>query len=218
MNDYIWYCSYGSNIYFERFKLYIRGGTEAFVSKNFPGCSDKRLPEKDFGYEIPYELYFSRNAIAWENKGVAFISSGSDMTKKTYCRIYKITKDQFKDVVLQENALGPEDELSIDYKTLLKDGAVLIKELADKDRWYPKLLLVGSKENIPILTFTSLSDVYDSTYSLPGKKYLTTIIKGLMQSHKHLEQRDLIDYLKPLKGIAGGYSDTDLMEIVNDAL
>lgn len=58
MNDYLWYCAYGSNICFDRFILYIRGGTAPFVNRSFPGCTDKRLPVETTGFDITHQLYF----------------------------------------------------------------------------------------------------------------------------------------------------------------
>ncbi len=81
MEKHVWYCSYGSNLLIERFRLYIEGGTADFIDRDFKGCHDKTMPVIDEGYLIPYELYFLKKAMQWENMGVAFIESNPNKEK-----------------------------------------------------------------------------------------------------------------------------------------
>ena len=90
MNEYIWYCAYGSNLLEERFYLYITGGKIEYIDVEYNGCTDKTPPKKTNILSIPYDLYFSQRATIWENKAVAFIKSTEDHTKKTLCKLYLI--------------------------------------------------------------------------------------------------------------------------------
>ncbi|ONI46484.1 hypothetical protein AN640_03395 [Candidatus Epulonipiscium fishelsonii] len=96
--EYVWYASYGSNILYERFLYYIRGGR--FNQREHIGCKNTRLPLKDEPILIPYSLYFGNNSSMWEGKGVAFLDT--DQVGITMGRMYLITKDQFEDIWKQE--------------------------------------------------------------------------------------------------------------------
>ncbi len=216
MSEYVWYCSYGSNLLYERFKLYIQGGTAPFIDKNFAGCTNKQLPEDNSGMIIPFELYFSKQSKPWENKAVAFIDSKKDISKQTWSRIYKITREQFRQVVLQENGLLPGEPLEIDFNALEKKGSCLIGS-EGQFRWYGRLLKVGEKENLPIITFTAKWDMDDVEPFAPGEKYLTTIIRGIKESQS-VNPGDIFNYLKNIKGIAGRFSDKSLKEIIDHAI
>lgn len=89
-DNYIWYACYGSNINRARFMRYINN------------CSDTTPPVGDRPFELPYSIYFAASSVRWENKAVAFL----DDTKAGYAlgRIYKITREQYEEVKLQEGA------------------------------------------------------------------------------------------------------------------
>ena len=101
-SNYVWYVSYGSNILFERFNIYLTGNnTSRFkLSNHVKTITD---PPLDYRFiEIPYELYFAKKAARWENKGVAFIDPSAPGI--TYGKAYLITKEQFDSVMKQEGA------------------------------------------------------------------------------------------------------------------
>lgn len=213
MEKHVWYCSYGSNLLIERFRLYIEGGTAAFIDRGFRGCTDKSMPVCNEGYLIPHELYFSKKAKQWENMGVAFIEPIPNKEAKTYCRIYKITREQFIEIVQQENGLEPDVlKLDIDFDKLLEAKTILLPE-SDEKTWYPKLMLVGVKDRVPVLTFTSNWDKEEITYSKPGGKYLNVIAKGIKESFR-LDDKAIIDYFMEKNGIKEFYKREELVNLL----
>lgn len=116
--EYIWYACYGSNINYKRFMMYINGGKHA--SKT--GCNDKSEPLEYRSYIIEHPIYFAGESKNWTG-GMAFLDYKS--TGKTYGKIYKIKKEQFKDIFEQENEL------------------------------YDTIILLGYIDKLPILTFTA---------------------------------------------------------------
>ena len=127
MSDYIWYACYGSNLSAERFACYIESGTCKENGKFYPGCRDKTRWTEDHFAMLPGRMYFGRQSSAWENGGVAFFEESDE--SRVYMRLYRITQEQFEDVVEQEGSA--------------------------KD-WYGHMICLGSGENgEPIYTFTS---------------------------------------------------------------
>jgi hypothetical protein len=102
-NHLIWYASYGSNINYERFLLYIIGESKDFYGVEISniGCDDKSLPLKDVLYEFNYPVYFAKPKNRWGG-GVAFL----DIRKKghSFGRAYLVTKEQFKSIMIQEGS------------------------------------------------------------------------------------------------------------------
>lgn len=114
MSNYVWYASYGSNLLEERFLCYIQGGKPAGAIKTYKGCVDKSLPTASEGLEIPYSLYFAKHAGIWNGGGVAFIHHETTTRERTLARMYRITKAQFYDVVMQENRLPDRPPIELD--------------------------------------------------------------------------------------------------------
>lgn len=213
MEKHVWYCSYGSNLLIERFRLYIEGGTADFIDRDFKGCNDKTMPVIDEGYLIPHELYFSKKAKQWENKGVAFIESNPNKEAKTYCRIYKVTLEQFIEIVQQENGQDPDvSKLDIDFDKLMDEKSIILPQYENLG-WYPKLLLVGFKNEIPILTFTSNWVKEEITYSKPGAKYLNVIANGIKESF-NISDDSVMEYFLNKNGIKELYKKTELEDLL----
>lgn len=236
--EYIWYCSYGSNLSFDRFKLYLFGGSLPLSEKTFPGCSEKVDPselQKRF-LPIPYEIYFASQVEFWDNMGVAFLEPEENASKKTYCRLYRISINQFHEIVQQENSVfrNPHTEI-FDLEKLNRDKIILLGS-EDENIHYGKIVKVGELEELPIVAFTakwstkvkrkSDEDKKNFTgYTKPSKWYLTTIIEGLLESEvtggNKLGKDEIIEYLSSLKGISDGestnpYSAEELKKIVDE--
>ena len=98
----IWYACYGSNILYERFCCYIKGGVYAPTGKTYAGCSDKTLPTENGPILIPYEMYFGNKSRSWGDCGVAFL----DISKPSAVlgRAYLISDEQFDEVHRQEGS------------------------------------------------------------------------------------------------------------------
>jgi hypothetical protein len=103
MNDHadlVWYVCYGSNILYERFMCYIRGGIFYANGKGYPGCTDKTPPQDFRAVIIPYEMYFGNSSPSWGNTGVAFLDI--EKPSSTPGRMYLITEAQFNEIHCQE--------------------------------------------------------------------------------------------------------------------
>ena len=129
--DYIWYVGYGSNLSRQRFFCYIEGGTPDFGKRKHAGCNkDSTLPVDNKAIVIPYPLYFAlpnncKETSNWGCGGVAFIGHHGVKEVKTFCRMWKITKEQYEDVRNQEGRA-----------------------------WYGKEIQLGEEEDVPIYTIT----------------------------------------------------------------
>jgi len=135
INHYVWYVGYGSNLSKQRFLCYILGGTPKYGKKSNQGCTNKTLPLEDRPIKIPYSLYFAlpgeiEGTSNWCKGGVAFITPEKveDENLWTLGRMWKITKDQYKEVKKQEGTT-----------------------------WYNHEILIGEDNGIPIYTITNKS-------------------------------------------------------------
>ena len=101
--DLVWYVAYGSNLWSERFHLYIEGGSNPDVQagRTFTGCRDTTPPRTWQRVELPGEVYFAKRSSAWQNGGVAFLHTEADAT--FVGRAWQVTRQQYFDVFDQEN-------------------------------------------------------------------------------------------------------------------
>ncbi len=194
--NYCWYTSFGSNMLKERFYSYILGGKSSITGTYYHGCRDKTLPLENRGCFLNHPLYFSRNSRTWENGGVAFIDIKTNSSVKTPARSYLITKDQFADILCQENGRDPgEHKMDINFNDIVKKGFLSLKNLT----WYNTILFTGLEKGIHSFTFTG-SPKNDTGYSEPGDLYLTTIIRGMIETFDFTD-KEIIGYLKNAEGI-----------------
>lgn len=130
--DYIWYVGYGSNLSEQRFLCYIKGGTSCFGKKKNDGCKkDPTLPAENKSIIIHYPLYFAlpnnlKQTSNWGRGGVAFIGHHENKGLKTFCRMWKITREQYEEVRDQEGR-----------------------------SWYGKEIPLGENGGVPIYTITN---------------------------------------------------------------
>lgn len=89
-STHVWYACYGSNLSKERFMRYIQR------------CTDKTPPAEDRPFVFDHPIYFAKSASHWQNGGKAFLDDSS--TGLAYGRIYKITREQYEEVKLQEGS------------------------------------------------------------------------------------------------------------------
>ena len=99
-NNLVYYVAYGSNILEERFLNYIQGGICRYNGKKYSPCHNSHKPIKSIPYEIPYNIYFSKNSPSWNGSPVCFL----DVSKKgfAYGKAYLITKEQLEEIQKQE--------------------------------------------------------------------------------------------------------------------
>lgn len=200
-NDLVWYACYGSNLLESRFFCYIKGGVPEGSKKEHQGCTDKSPPKACEKYFIPHQLYFAEKSKQWDNCGVAFIKSTpfyDECEKFTYARKYLITKEQFVQVLRQENGKDIDDtSINIDFEIAEINKYFLVGK-EHECKWYGKVINLGKENGIPIFTFTAKNDFID--YNPPSDKYLKIIIKGIKETFK-IEGNEIIDYLISIHGI-----------------
>lgn len=126
--EYTWYASYGSNMLYERFMYYIKGGYCEFNNKTYTGCKDKTPPKGDKPVIIPYRMYFGNQSASWGNGGVSFLDLNTP--GKSLGRMYLVTREQFGDIHDQEGK---------------------------HKNWYNEVCEIGECEGYKILTFTNKS-------------------------------------------------------------
>ncbi len=205
--EYVWYLSYGSNLNKNRFYCYILGGQPPGSMEREKGCRDGAEPLKVRGKTIPHEMVFAGTSTRWNNKGVAAIDPKEDPTALTYARMYLITKDQFFDLVKQENYIPLKQKLDWILPTKGEEKVVL------PDNWYGKLLHLGEEEGYPIYTFTVLEDFKHILINPPDPSYLKIIQKGLEESHI-FSLWEVEKYFMQQRGIKGYYSREELQQIL----
>lgn len=204
--EYIWYASYGSNIFRERFLCYIQGGKPNGSQKEHEGCTDKSLPVGDENIGIKHELYFAQKSKSWNRGGVAFIRTDLNENAETLGRMYKITKEQFIEVVKQENNFL--EELKVDFDKAIRKGSAIFKEKS----WYGNLVFLGSNSGASIFTFTNAKNL-DAEVNAPDVNYLRTIAIGLKETY-NMENTAIENYLKSKTGITGTTMVDKLEEIL----
>lgn len=191
----------------ERFLCYIRGGSPIGRNDVYKGCGDKTLPEENDGFNISSRLYFAKRYKGWKNGGVAFISNTFKSNFNTLARMYLITEDQFIDVVKQETK--HEGELNIDFEKCIKNDSLVFRDPS----WYGNLIYLGEQNDKPIFTFTSKTDFVDQV-NKPNDFYLKTIIEGIKETFPSFKDLDICEYLLPLDGIKGNYTEEQLIALV----
>ncbi|MED6119857.1 Histone deacetylase 5 [Stylosanthes scabra] len=202
-NIYIWYASYGSNMWNSRFLCYVAGGQVEGMKRNCSGSMDKALPKATVWKTFPCHIFFGREAThTWGPGGVAFLNPEETSQHKTHMCLYKISLEQFNDILFQENGL------SIDVVSPLVDitilDAISEKEFNSqevKDGWYGNVVYLGKEQDIPVVTMTcSLADIEGFKSGKlplkpPNEAYAKTLIKGLVEG-KQLSEAEAIAYIE----------------------
>lgn len=165
MNE-VWYVSYGSNMNRGRFMKYIEGGTAGM--KTYPGARDKSAPKETIDLTLPYPLKFAGDSSVWTG-GVAYLDINRGGSTRAVG--YRITMEQFIDVVSQENKL--------DVPVVIKEHAgnyEIVSELPKGSviPLYDKIVNLGDSDGVPMLTFTS-SDLDSWVETEPSAAYINML-------------------------------------------
>ena len=99
-HDYVWYASYGSNMLYERFLTFIKGGYCKFNGLEYKGCRNKLIPKDSRPIAIPYNMYFGNESSIWGNSGVSFLNVEKHGT--ALGRMHLVTGEQFEDILSQQ--------------------------------------------------------------------------------------------------------------------
>ncbi|QDP42260.1 hypothetical protein FN924_17975 [Radiobacillus deserti] len=187
----------------ERFLCYIQGGTPKGATRDNPGCRDQSLPVKEQSYVMKHELFFAKEAGRWQGKGVAFIDPAKNEQSHTYSYMYMITKEQFLDVVAQENSVSHVD---LDIEKVIEKGNEVFRE-----SWYGNVLYLGEADGVPIFTFTSPNELLEEELNPPSIEYVRTIMHGL-KGEVGLTDDEIVSYLLETHGIKGFMSREQLIQ------
>ncbi|KAJ9140542.1 hypothetical protein P3X46_031177 [Hevea brasiliensis] len=199
----IWYATFGSNMLKRRFLCYIQGGQVDGMKEPCSGSMD-RNPPKDILWKIfSHRLFFGRESSrTWGPGGVAFLHPESSVGEKAYMCLYRITLEQFNDVLFQENGSSyemgsPAFDLA-DLQTVTNQGSISLEVF--KSGWYHNVVYLGKEQDIPILTMTCSLSTFVSFKSGklplrgPCKEYANILVQGLMEGQ--LSEEEAIAYLE----------------------
>ena len=208
--EYVWYMSYGSNLSEERFLCYIRGWTPPGSSKRNIGCRDTTLPIKDAPIIVDRPLLFALKSSGWNDGGVCFLGEKIEDNLPTWWRMYLITKEQFIEVVEQEN--GNSHDIGIDLDTARETGCHIFREKS----WYGKVLFLWEKDDYPIFTFTH-PDADSLTPNTPDMSYIKTIARWIQEAHRAKSLEEIIGYFLKKPGIQNYLDQEELQEMLSSS-
>ncbi|KAI3761285.1 hypothetical protein L1987_51697 [Smallanthus sonchifolius] len=199
----VWYASFGSNMSKSRFLCYIQGGQAEGMKRPCQGGVDKTKPKEVMWKTVPHSLFFGREStVTWGPGGVAFLDPETNNQEKTFMCLYRITLEQFNDVLLQENVRIDTSSPFIDLNAL--DSIEHEKNVsleALKDGWYHNVVYLGKENDIPILTMTCTHATVEGFKSgkipicAPAKEYADTLVRGLVQG-KQLSEDEAVAYVQ----------------------
>jgi hypothetical protein len=188
----IWYAGYGSNLCAERFRCYIASGIPPGRTDPSRGARDRSLPRRDRPLDIPHPLYFTGTAGSWGGSP-CFVDTRPSPDGPTRGRAYLITREQFEDVVAQENGRATSP-IALDLTGLTAGESVRLGPGR-----YETLLYLGSIEGLPVVTITSPLPMTDTEPGAPSPTYLKVMITGLRESHA-LSDDAIVAYLGAARG------------------
>lgn len=135
---------------------------------------------------------------------MAFIGLSRDENNPIVGRMYLIIREQFIDVVKQENG---NREVSIDFEEVRRKGSKVFCE-----SWYGNIVYLGDDEGYPIFTFTHYKDIEDQVvnFNLPSDEYIQIIAAGLKETLNWTKE-EIADYLIRKQGIRATIDKKDLI-------
>ncbi len=205
-DDLIWYASYGSNVNRARFLCYLEGGTPVGTLLPQRGARDRSLPRDDAPCTFRSAIRFAGYSARWE--GAPALLEHRRASPGALGRRYLITKEQFVDVVAQEN--GAEGPLSIPFDEVLPDGHTLIDTRA-----YDTIIGLDPVDGIPVATFTSSDIPEQRPAAAPSAAYLATIVRGLAEVHD-LDHETLAQRLHRADGVAPTWTIRQIQRLLNN--
>ncbi len=202
----VWYTSYGSNLFEDRFLAYINGGKVDGMTYPEIGCKDKTPPLIKKTYFLNANYKFIEHAKKWDDMGVAFISLKEPVTEKILVTSYLIEAEQFIEVMMQENSID-SNESKLNTSILDKSD----KELFP-GRWYSTLCYLGELDGYSSYTFTCDDLRFSKEGVAPAISYLNVILNGAYSSNVFTEEEVVNHYLRNNE-VASKYSFEDLIKL-----
>lgn len=168
MTERLWYVSYGSNLFGERFLCYLEGGLAPGARWRNPGSRDPSPPSGDVRVDLDHALVFGGPSHTWDG-GPAFLDLVTP--GRSVGRGWRITRTQFDDLVAQENKLDPGTVQVSDL--LLTDGGVVLP-----DARYGRVVPLPQIHDEPAVTFTYVSRPVERA---PDPAYVDLLRRGLVE-------------------------------------
>ena len=164
--DTLWYVSYGSNLFAERFRCYLAGGRAPGARWTNPGARDPSPPTGDRRVDLDNALVFGGPSHTWHG-GPAYL----DLVTPGHSvgRGWRITRQQFDDLVAQENKLQPGAVTTSD--EVLEAGGVVVPGAR-----YGRLVRLDPVDGEPAVTFTYIDRPRERA---PDPRYLELLRAGL---------------------------------------
>jgi len=201
----IWYASYGSNVNRARFLCYLRGGTPHGTSLRQRGARNPSLPLADAPCVFRSAIRFAGHSVRWD--GAPAYLEHQPAETGALGRRYLITKDQFADVVAQEN--GAEIPLTIPFDDIRAGSHTRVDT-----RSYDTIVGLDPVDGIPVATFTSSTPPEHRDPAAPSTAYLGTIVRGLAEVHD-LAAEVLAAHLHQAHGVAPTWSAPEIQRLLN---
>lgn len=207
----VWYVGYGSNLNRARFLAYLEGGRVAGNDVVYQGCADTSPPIDDVAVELPHSLYFAGwSSRVWGGTSAAFISLTTEGAS-TLARAYLITREQFFEVVRQENGNRAEvDDVDVKLEAARHQGHTRMLATGV----YTELVYCGERDGHPMLSFTASEN--RRVFKRPSAAYLHVIGSGLKEGHGLLND-EVAAYLAQRPGIRGTWTHGQLLDILTAA-
>lgn len=166
MSDAVWYVSYGSNLFAARFTCYLAGGRALGSRWTNPGARDASPPTGDRRVDLDHALVFGGPSHTWHG-GPAYL----DLVTPGHSvgRGWRITHEQFEDVVAQENRL-PAGALAVP-EAMLTDGGIAVPGAP-----YGRLVPLEPIDGEPAVTFTYIDRPRERA---PDPRYVELLRLGL---------------------------------------
>jgi hypothetical protein len=176
----------------ERLARYLEGGRPAGAARAYPGCRDPRPPARSEPLEAPGAVYFATHSPVWGG-GRAFYDP--EAGGRTLARAHLLTAEQFADIAAQEMYAAPGADL--DLTEVLATG----RSTLGPGR-YETLVRLGTRDGLPMLTFTAPWAMADVPWTVPSAAYLDHLAAGLREAGAW-DGAEIAGYLAGRPGAAG---------------
>ncbi|MFF4811313.1 histone deacetylase [Micromonospora chersina] len=204
----LWYVAYGSNLHAARLDRYLRGGRPSGGLRTYPGCRDCRPPRRTAPGLIPGGVYFAGESRAWTG-GMAFYDP--ELPGRAAVRGYLVTVEQFADVAAQEMYRPPGTDLD-----LIRVAAETGRATLGPGR-YETLLRVGTRDGLPMLTFTAPHRASEVDWTSPAPVYLGMLARGLREAHGW-DVAAITGYLAARPGVRGNWPRSLVRRLAGEAV
>ncbi len=190
----VWYASYGSNCSRSRFLYYMRGGRATGATRAQIGARDPSDPTGDAPIRFDTAVRFAGHARTW-NGAPAVLEHERSPRPGALGRRYRVTRQQFADVLAQESRRGFDSVTLPDLGSLEPGTRVVIGEGS-----YDALVALPPIDGVPCISSTSPAAPEHRRPAAPCESYLRTIVTGLAEVHD-LSPDELAHHLGASPGV-----------------